>query len=75
MDQQGNHPASVEADFWFCLYPGCPNRIMGPFDPRIVRRDHSDHKDIDNFTSFQDAHKKFLDMVECEDLSPPSKLV
>jgi hypothetical protein len=71
MDQQGIYPASVEADFWFCLHPGCPNRIMRPFDLRIVKRDHSDHKDVDNFTSFHDTHIKLLAMVENGDLGPP----
>jgi hypothetical protein len=63
MDQQGRSPALIEADLWFCLHRNCPNPIMGPFDPRKVMKDHSDHKDIENFTSFNDAHKKFLEMV------------
>jgi hypothetical protein len=36
---------------------------MGPFDLRIVKRDHSDHKEVDNFTSFKDSHEKLLAMV------------
>jgi hypothetical protein len=47
---------------------------MGTFDLRIVRRDHSDHKDIDNFISFHESHLKFLGMVESRELSPPSAL-
>jgi hypothetical protein len=37
-------------------------------------KDHSDHTDLKNFTSFQEAHKKFLAMVENGDLRPPSVL-
>jgi hypothetical protein len=74
MQQHGSSPASAEADFCFCIHPGCPNWIMGTFDLRIVKIDHSDHKDFDNFIYFHDSHKKFLDMVECGNLSPPSVL-
>jgi hypothetical protein len=74
MHQEGSSPASAEADFCFCLHPGCPNWIMGTFDLRIVKKDHPDHRDIDNFTSFHESHIKFLDMVKSGDLSPPSVL-
>jgi hypothetical protein len=63
MYQPGNSTASGEGDFWFCLRPGCPNRIMGPFDPDILMRDHSDHTDVKNFSSFHKSHVKFSAMV------------
>jgi hypothetical protein len=74
MYQQGSSLASAEADFWFCLHPGCLNGIMGPFDPWIVMRDHPDHSDVKNFASFHHSHLKFLGMVERRELSPPSAL-
>jgi hypothetical protein len=48
---------------------------MGPWDPRVVKRDHTDHTDVKNFTSFHDSHIEFLAKVQCGDLSPPSVLV
>jgi hypothetical protein len=47
---------------------------MGPWDPRIVKRDHSDHTDVNNFLSFHDSHIKFSALVESGDLSPPEML-
>jgi hypothetical protein len=69
MDHQGSF--LQEADFWFCIHPGCRNQIVGPFDHRIVKRDHSNHTDINNFTTFHESCIKFLEMVERGELSPP----
>jgi hypothetical protein len=71
MYQQGSSQDSVKADLWFCLHPGCPNRIIGTFDPRIVMRAHSDHQELKNFRTFNESHLEFLAMVESGDLSSP----
>jgi hypothetical protein len=70
MDYIVGLPSSLEVDFWFCLYPSCRNCIIGPFDPKIVKRDHSDHNSMDYFTSFLDSYEKFLAMAKTE-LRPP----
>jgi hypothetical protein len=44
------------------------------FDPDIVMRDHSDHKEVDNFSSFHKSHVRFLAMVESGKLSSPEEL-
>jgi hypothetical protein len=71
MDYKGGIPSSEEVDFWFCHYPSCRNRIIGPVDPKMVRRDHSDHNSMDNFATFLESHEKFLAMVKTEALRPP----